>query len=592
MASLKLYNANNNNDPMILKLATMEWSAYEDIPASGEYTIAGSHWTVEKTGAAGWGNVHFEGEHVYITGANIQQMINGLMDTFHGYESADLFNWYPAAVAGLQDDDSMLSAGTNAFTFPGFKIEYTPGGDVTGGDYFPNANFGWDNSHWAAQIPVGIGLDGSHNALIGFMALTTGDPEDAFGGVIFGRYVIQSYKNYGAQHIDHTDIWITISSNITLSYFEGLYQLDPGNKNFRPVSVIARKPAIGGGSTSGSLPGYSTDTLTQPNAPDETHASAAASGLLNAYVIDKTNLAHLCYNLFTPTWSSAFTHLFWEPLDSIISLQVFPCTPDTGTPEYVKVLGYMSKKGSSSDTLRADWENSQAAPLTKQFKVLDFGSITISEMFESFLDYDASDFTLFLPFIGEISMPVGEVMGSTINVQYTVDFFTGMCVANVLIEKSAELGDGQNVSQYAQHSYMGNCAVQMPLSSVQYGNIIGSLAQAASMGLHTGLAGTAGSLAMSAANGGLKPTVQTKGTIGANAGFCGILQPYITITRPIPVEPENYQTVVGYPSFVDATLGTCEGFCKCMDIDLTGINGMTENEARRVKSMCQAGIYI
>ena len=158
--------------------------------------------------------------------------------------------------------------------------------------------------------------------------------------------------------------------------------------------------------------------------------------------------------------------------------------------------------------------------------------------------------------------------------------------------KAAELSNGETADQYAQHSYMGNCAVQMPLTSVQYGNIMGSLAQAASMGLKTGIGGAAGSLAMSAANGGFRPTVSTKGTIGANAGFCGITQPYITITRPIPIEPENYQTVVGYPSYIDATLGTCEGFCRCRNIDLHNVPGMTASEMARVEAMCKEGIYI
>ena len=593
MATLNLYNANDSYHSFGLKLANLEYPQLQALPASGNITVAGSTFTCSKTVETGYTTWEYDGK-LWWSDSNVSAIINALgLSSFRNYKSADLFSWYPAAVTGLDDEDVELSAADHApVSYPCFEVDFTPDGSAGGGDYFGSVTMSRASGYTKSVSPLTMDGNGADmHCMGGYMAVNTGDPDDAFGGMIFGMYAIKCWKRYGGDDPRMLVTFIT-SSQITRNEFPDEYSVDSGDKGFRPITITPTKPTQGGGSTSGGSPSYPTDTLTQPGAPDETHASAAGSGLLNAYVIDKTNLAHLCYNLFSPTWTSAFTHLFWEPLDSIISLQVFPCTPDTGTAEYVKVLGYLSKKGSAADQLRADWENSQAAPLTNQFKVFDFGDLSIPEMFESFLDYDASDFTLFLPFIGEIAMPVGEVMGSTINVQYTVDFFTGMCVANVLIEKSAELSNGETAPQYAQHSYMGNCAVQMPLTSVQYGNVMGSLAQAASMGLKTGLGGAAGSLAMSAANGGFRPTVTTKGTIGANAGFCGILQPYITITRPIPIEPESYQTVVGYPSYIDATLGTCEGFCRCRNIDLHDVPGMTASEMARVEAMCKEGIYI
>ena len=253
--------------------------------------------------------------------------------------------------------------------------------------------------------------------------------------------------------------------------------------------------------------------------------------------------------------------------------------------EAIKVLKYTC----ISADLGAD---SVGNKLSKQFKVYDFGTLSVAEMWHSFLDYDASSFSLYLPFIGSVDIPVGEVMNGSVNVQYTVDFITGMCVANVLCTKNVELSSGDVVTQYAQHSYMGNCSVQIPLNSVSYGNIVGSLAQAASVGLKAGITGFVASAATSAIQGGFKPTIETKGTINANAGFCSILKPYITVTRPIPAESENYQEVLGYPSYIEGTLGDYADLCVCDNIDLSGLSGATDSEIDRIKQLCKEGVYV
>ena len=355
-----------------------------------------------------------------------------------------------------------------------------------------------------------------------------------------------------------------------------------GEKGFRPIEAIT-KNTIGGGTTSGTIPGYTTDVLTQPGAPDESVASAIGSGFLNCYKMSQAQLNFLGEALFGGLISK-FTNIFMNPLDSIVSLQVFPCQPDAGSLEYIKLYNYTCKV----DKLGTD---SQGAPLTKQFKVFDFGTLSIAEMWQSFLDYDATSFQLYLPFIGMIDINVSEVMNGSINVQYTVDFFTGACVANVLCTKTATLSSGATVTQYSQHSFMGNCSIQLPLHNESYASFVGSLANAAS-NLKLGIGAAAGSLAMSAINGAFKPTIETKGSITANAGFCSVLKPYITVTRPITAESIYYQEVIGYPSYITATLAECEDLCVCDDIDLSGISGATDSELERIRSMCREGIYI
>ncbi len=388
---------------------------------------------------------------------------------------------------------------------------------------------------------------------------------------------------YGFVVVNRTGCVILIDKTFTDISSGTTVEASSGEKGFRPIEAIT-KNTIGGGTTSGAIPGYTTDVLTQPGAPNESVASAIGSGFINVYKLDTNNLVRLGKCLFDGLISK-LTNIFMNPMDSIVSLQVFPCTPDLGATEYIKVLQYTCIAADLS-------EDSQGTRLSNQFKVFDFGTLNVAEMWNSFLDYDATSFELYLPFIGAVDISVGEVMNGSINVQYTVDFLTGMCVANVLCTKTTTLSSGDTVTQYSQHSFMGNCSVTIPLHNESWANIVGSLAQAASAGLRGGVGAAAGSLAMSAISGGFKPSIETKGTVNSNAGFCAILQPYITVNRPITAESYNYQEVIGYPSYITATLGECEDLCVCDDIDLSGVTGATDSEIEKIRTICRDGIYI
>lgn len=364
-----------------------------------------------------------------------------------------------------------------------------------------------------------------------------------------------------------------------------------GGKGFHPTGSRTKHiiPGIGGrGKIPSDYPIYKTDIVTQPDAPDESVASAAGSGFIRAYKVDSGNLANFGRCLYSQTLLDYLGGLraFVNPMDGVISLNVFPYNPSVGGSEAIKILNH-------SCTTHDLGKNANGSPLSSQFKQVDFGTLNVNEEWGSFLDYANTSAELYLPFIGKVDIDVTEVMNGTINVKYTIDFFTGLCVANVLCTKTLELPDGRVITGYSQHSYQGNCAVNIPLTSNDYGAMVGSLMNACSQGLRTGNAASAIiSLGGEALSGGLRPNVSTKGSITANAGFCSVLYPYVTLTRPISAEPWSYQEVVGYPSFIDEYLGECEGYCECIGIDLDGIPYATDNEYKRIEQMCLEGVYI
>lgn len=402
----------------------------------------------------------------------------------------------------------------------------------------------------------------------------------------FGLFLYNTYNgNWGfASQTNDTD-----SSYLFYEYAE--VDESPGEKGFAPTGARTTKniPGIGGrGSEPGPTPRYKGDPITQPGAPDESQASAVGSGFINCYKIDTGNLNKVGQCLYGSTLLGLLQSLSINPLDFIISLMVFPTNPDVGASENIKLGGWLAA-ATGGAALGFDAEGNR---LANQFKVVDFGTVQIPENWGSFLDYQ-TQIELYLPFVGSVEIDVSECMGGDINVQYTIDFFTGMCVANVLCRKpSFTLPNGEVIANVeAQHAYQGNCAIQIPLSAVNYGSMIGSLINACTQGITNPVQGMIGATE-TALNGGFRPTVSSKGNIVANSGFCSVLYPYVRLKRPITAEPESYQETAGYPSYINTTLGECEGLCVCDDIDVEGIVGATAEELNRIKNLCKEGVFV
>ena len=411
---------------------------------------------------------------------------------------------------------------------------------------------------------------------------------DYQGGYVYGYVLVYVDATSG---FNKNKIVIGLDTTITPESFT-VPDYDPGQKGFNPTGAYTTKniPGNGGrGATNKKDPSYAGDSVSQPGAPNESVASAIGTGFINAYKITKADLKTLGECLWGTTLEGFLSGLFINPLDYIVSLCVFPCSPEVGTTEAIK----LGRWECSTDPTKGLLFNSSGALLSSQFKVIDFGTLAIPENWGNFLDYSQTNIELYLPFVGSVSIDVSECMNGTINVQYTIDFLTGMCVANVLCTRSNyTLPSGKGLTHvHAQHAYQGNCAVQIPLSRADYGSMVGSLINACTQAITNPVGGFIG-MAADAVGGGLRPNISSKGNIVANSGFCSVLYPYIRITRPITAEPESYQEVMGLPSYINTTLGQCQDLCICDDIDLRGITGATESELNKIRQMCKDGVYV
>lgn len=450
--------------------------------------------------------------------------------------------------------------------------------DLVGFKYFSFSNFGSYDPSAVAECNV----SNNHYSAIYLAHAKVG--EDEYIGFL-------GWNTDPNNYYYHKPMFIV---NEEFSNWLMIYTKEPGDTGFIPtlIKYVHDKLGIGGKghkTDPGNLPAYDTDNIDNPDAPDESSASAIGSGLIHAYDINTANLGALATVLYGTTLGGLITNLSINPLDFIISLNIFPTAPSHATASTNLVLGKWVCTDSGIDSLGG---NVSGKLLTSQFKVVHFGKVNIEENWGSFLDYSHTQIELYLPFIGTVDIDTSEVMNGSIDLDYTIDFFTGMCVANVNCNRVVELPNGRTKIQKSQHSFQGNCAISVPLSQQQYGNMIGSLINAGTAGLKGGIAGMGITVASDIASGGFKPTVTTKGTISANAGFCSILYPYVRITRPISAISDSFQEVNGFPSYINNTLGECTDLCVCDNIDLHSITGATDSEIERIRQMCLEGVHV
>ena len=565
MPFLKLYAHLTQSDIEVPMAQVIDY----DIPESGQVTDGrGNVWTISSEGDLDRVRVTtFVTPHdMSITIA--KEMAYELIDSLQLCE--DLDEWYPQ-YSSMNYFLNMDHDGTPAFGLDHYQQNYARG------------------SYSMYLEP---------RALVTY---TQGLQQNSYGAFLAIQYTGGSYDYkyyYGMFCItiigDVTRIAIIRGQNINDTNFAEL-EFDPGDKGFIPVGARTRKriPGIGGkpqGSGGNSKnPEYKSDPIAQPGEPDESIASITRSGILVAYDITDANLKKVSEALWSSTFEGAIASLRVNPMDFIVSLNILPYTPHIGSSEAIQFGRWRCDNQGQSGSLGIV---ANGAKLTQQYRTVDFGTLSLPENWGNFLDYERTSIDLYLPFIGTVSIDPSEVLGGTINVQYTIDFYTGQCVANVLCTKSMELPSGQALSNInAQHSYQGNCATQIPLSRVDYGAMVGNLINSCTQAI-TNPGGAVINIAEGALNGAYRPNVTSKGNIVANSGYCSVLYPYVRITRPITAEPESYQEIVGYPSYINTKLGDCSGLCIVEDIDLTGITGATESELSRLKQMCQEGVYI
>lgn len=324
---------------------------------------------------------------------------------------------------------------------------------------------------------------------------------------------------------------------------------------------------------------YNLDSDGTTDVPDLPNISAADLGFVTIYNPTRSQLKSLADFM----WSNAFDlntykKLFADPMESIIGLAIVPVAPDVGGSKNVMF-------GSIDSGVNMNY-------VTSQYKKVDCGSVDIDKYVGSFLDYDYTKISIYLPYIGFRPLDTDDVMGRTISVEYNVDVLTGACAAFISVSGRGVL-----------YSFNGSCITNVPLTANNFSGAIqnavsaiisgaGAIAGAASGAAPLTAMGVSG-LLNSAANTALnsKPDIQRSGNLGGSAGILSVQKPFVVIQRPDVSVPSNMAGFIGQCSNITMNLSDCKGFTMVEYIHLHDVPA-TADELKEIEALLKEGVIL
>lgn len=359
---------------------------------------------------------------------------------------------------------------------------------------------------------------------------------------------------------------------------------------------------------------------------------------IGVYPLDKSQVGDLFSDLWEQSFGEAFvTSFLGNPAQSILSLRWFyglaGKLQEAPTECYVK-LGNVALNGTIGQSTIT------THPALSEFVVLDMGEVDVPEAYNSYLDYAPYTKTqIYIPYYGYADISANDVMGGTVGLKYNINIITGVCMA-IVTAKTPRTGDVAqeiltvpcqmsidipidvtqmknflaniatsiaNTAVRAGVAYAGGVAQasvlagdisrkldEIPMSSDPAGlteDIIGLNRQATQARIEAG--GRAGGMVLGdLPNGQLipPPDVTRSGGMDCESGSLGSLRPYIIVTRPERITPDNIGSYYGQRSCQSVQLGTLSGFVQVAAVlpDSVGACKYTGE----ILSLLQAGVYL
>lgn len=329
----------------------------------------------------------------------------------------------------------------------------------------------------------------------------------------------------------------------------------PDNNGNDDDNPSGQTPPTNGGNPSGG--NNNSDDIPTPPLPSITPVS---TGSVNLYKMSENTFRQFMSYLWSNPFYTTIIKLFSDPMQCIITTHL---------------IGVNVPSQRSGDIIIGNCNTNITANIVdNNFISISFGSITISEYYGDSNDYETI-IELYLPYYGSVILNTQEIMNATLTLTYNIDVLNGTFVAFLHVSKNV---DG-TILNSVLYQYNGNMAYQIPLSSADYSQ------------LFTTAISLIGSTALTGIPEGNIPKMEynRSGNLGANTGYMGIKNAYVTILRPIHSLPPNFANFVGYPYEGYVSLGSCSGFTKCRQIFINNVIG-SEEETAEIKRLLENGV--
>ena len=355
--------------------------------------------------------------------------------------------------------------------------------------------------------------------------------------------------------------------------------------------------ASGGGGGTGDFDGTS-DTISLPSLPS---LSGLNTGFFTAFVPSASQMQSVSDYLWNNALNDildpdtglgekvdALKKIVANPYDAIMGCSIIPVTPPTAGSKELKMYGLL-ETGISLPYASTRWVK------------VDCGTLNIHEFWGSYLDYSPYTKTtsLYLPYIGTVSIDIDLIMAKSLQVVYYVDILSGICVAFILVDGSVKF------------HYQGQCSTQVPITNADYSSVIsagigliGNASQVVGSAVTGGAGGGIGGAVAGAVSGAIsqapavasnvmsaKPDIRSGGAIGSSAGILSVQRPYLIIERPKQSVPAFQNHFTGYPSNITAKVGDLTGYTEFETINLDGIP-LTDAEKEELETLLKGGVYL
>lgn len=364
---------------------------------------------------------------------------------------------------------------------------------------------------------------------------------------------------------------------------------------------------IGGGSIGGGISGtgggngnFNDASFGIDNVDDVVnmnYTSLRSTKFLNAYVLDNYALDSLARQCWDTNWSLDDLAKYFgnndNPMEAIIGIKYYSCS----IPRAVNTSGVISLCGKNFTVTSELGVNI----VKKDIENFDFGSIDIEEYYGNYVDYDETNISIMLPYVGVRELNTREIMGGTIHLNGLVDFIDGSITYYLSLTKN-------NVTNII-NSWRGVCSYEFPItnydlrdktnalingamssvSSIAGGALMGGLLGGAPGAIVGGATGAMSSITSTAGN-----TLSAKPTINKQGNFAGsrtsINKPYLIIERPKQSLPENFNKVYGYTSNIYSKFISLSGFTVISQVHLENMGYATSEEVDEIETLLKSGV--
>jgi hypothetical protein len=326
---------------------------------------------------------------------------------------------------------------------------------------------------------------------------------------------------------------------------------------------------------------YSTDSdYVDPSTSSDTWSDEAEYSTLNSltktYAMTPGRLDALGSFLWGTNFYSIIHSVNSCPIENIVGLYAFPFDM-TGTDEEIYL-------GNAATGVRGAKVSNSYNPK------INVGSIDISGLYDSFLDYGPyTKLYIFLPFLGLKELDIARCIGKTLKLEYVPDLVTGVAAANIFIDGKLE------------YTYSCQMGIQIPLNATNAGQVtagvvsnLATTAVVAAASIATeNYIGAIGAIA----GGGVAAAtakVSTE-TSGASSPNCWSKMPrtaFLLYDRPTYQELAMFNHTYGRMCNLSKQLGSLKGFTQISNIDLSGVQIATKQEADEIRELLKEGVWL